>query len=54
MNELEFNVSRIIIETQSTQKNSIFLSHNIKSTITSVRIVNEIKIDPAKNIVYVI
>jgi hypothetical protein len=55
MNEIEFNISRIIIANAKHTKNIIFLLRNVKDTITfywthytSVRIVNEIKIYLAK------
>jgi hypothetical protein len=64
MNEIEFSISRIIISNTKHAKNSTFVLHNNRGTITfyvrdqthytSVKIVNEIKIDHAKNIVYVI
>jgi hypothetical protein len=63
MNEIEFNISKIIIANTKHTKNSIFLLHNVKGTITfylshythytSVRVVNEIKMYHAKNTVYI-
>jgi hypothetical protein len=34
MNEIEFNISRIMIANTEYTKNSIFLLHNMKGTIT--------------------
>jgi hypothetical protein len=58
MNKIEFNISSIIIANTKHTKNSIFLLDNVKGIITfylshwthytSVRIVNEIKIDNDK------